>query len=110
MNIIAGWMSPEMNCARKLDAYSASLCSSNVSAASRLPAEDLHQRVPGEHLLDVPVELAGRGPLLDELRLRPLADRVVTSTDTGTVTRAISASSGEIKNIMTSTPMTVSSE
>ena len=30
--------------------------------------------MPGEHLLDVPVQLAGGGPLPDELRLRPLAD------------------------------------
>ena len=33
-----------------------------------------------------------------------------TSTDTGTVTSAITASSGEIQNIMASTPMIVSSE
>ena len=37
-------------------------------------AEHLDQRVPGVHLLDVAVELAGGRPLLDELRLRPLAD------------------------------------
>ena len=35
---------------------------------------------------------------------------VVTSTDTGTVTSAISASSGEIQNIIASTPTMVSSE
>ena len=64
-----------MNWARKLDAYSLSLCSSKVSIASCLPAEDLDQRVAGEHLLDVPVELAGGRPLGDELGLRPLADQ-----------------------------------
>ena len=53
MNIIAGWMMPEMNCARKLDAYSASFCSAKSLADSPLPAEDLHQRVAGVHLLDV---------------------------------------------------------
>ena len=34
----------------------------------------------------------------------------VTNTDSGTVTSAITASSGEIQNIMTSTPTMVSSE
>ena len=35
---------------------------------------------------------------------------LVTTTDSGTATSAISASSGEITNIITSTPTTVSSE
>ena len=39
-----------------------------------------------------------------------LAMRWVTSTDSGTATRATRASSGEIQNIMASTPTTVSSE
>ena len=34
MNIIAGWIVPEMNCARKLDWYSVSFCS--VKVAHRL--------------------------------------------------------------------------
>ena len=39
-----------------------------------------------------------------------LAICVVTTTDSGTATSAISASSGEMTNIITSTPTTVSSE
>ena len=39
-----------------------------------------------------------------------LAIRVVTTIDTGMVTSAISASSGEMTSISTTTPMTVSSE
>ena len=35
MNIIAGWMMPEMNWARKPASYSLSLCSWKVSRASR---------------------------------------------------------------------------
>ena len=62
MNIIAGWIMPEMNWARKLDAYSSSLCSAKVSDRLLLPAEDLDQRMAGEHLLDVTVELAGGAP------------------------------------------------
>ena len=42
MNIIAGWIVPEMNCARKLAAYSASLCSvedrHRLAAAGRTPS------------------------------------------------------------------------
>ena len=36
--------------------------------------------------------------------------RVVMNTDTGTVTSAMTASTGEIQNITASTPMMVSSE
>ena len=35
MNIIAGWMMPEMNCARKLAVYSFSLCSREASRPPR---------------------------------------------------------------------------
>ena len=34
MNIISGWIVPEMNCARELAAYSASFCSEKVAIAS----------------------------------------------------------------------------
>ena len=73
MNVIAGWMIPEMNCARKLAAYIFSLASSNSLIASAAVAEDLDQFVAGEHLLDVPVDRAGPLPLPDELALRALA-------------------------------------
>ena len=46
MNIIAGWISPEMNWARKLDAYSLSLCSSKVSAASSCRPKTLTSECP----------------------------------------------------------------
>ena len=70
MNIIAGWMIPEMNCARKLAAYIFSLAASNSSMALVPVAEDLDQLVAREHLLDVAVDHAGPLPLPDELPLR----------------------------------------
>ena len=79
MNIIAGWMMPEMNWALKLEPYRFSFCSAKVSRRLVLAAEDLDQRVAGVHLLDVAVELARRAPLLDELRLGPFADRHATT-------------------------------
>ena len=39
MNIIAGWIVPEMNWARKLDWYSASFCSAKVAIGLVLLAE-----------------------------------------------------------------------
>jgi hypothetical protein len=35
MNIIAGWMIPEMNCARKLASYSSRFIPSNTRSARR---------------------------------------------------------------------------
>src|SRR5918997_1934279 len=109
MNIMAGWISPEMNCARKLDAYSTRLCSAKVSDASCCRPNTLTS--------EWPVNISSMWPLS-----RPVVahwatncgcDRlptiVVTQIDTGTVTTAISASSGEIQNITTSTPTMVSS-
>ena len=62
-----------------------------------LAAVGLDQLVAGVGLLDLRVELAGALPLRDEVRLRPLRDRPPSTTiDSGTVSTAISASSGEI--------------
>ena len=106
MNIIAGWMIPEMNCARKLGlVHLLVLPRRSSSIALGAVAEDLHQFVAGEHLLDVAVDLAGPVPLGDELLLRALGDEHGDDEDKGTVNSEISASSGEIQNIMTSTPI-----
>ena len=75
MNIIVGMISPETNWAPKLTRNSSSFSSAKVRSTSRLPVEDLDQRVAGEGLLDLAVELAGAAPLLDELALRALHDR-----------------------------------
>ena len=57
MNIITGMISPQTNCAPKLTLYSSSFSSAKVRSTSCLAAEHLDQRVPGEGLLDVRVEL-----------------------------------------------------
>ena len=62
MNIVAGCMRPDMNCAPNLDSYSSSLCSRNPArprAGGRTPS----RRVAGERLLDLGVELPGVPPL-----------------------------------------------
>ena len=53
MNIIAGMMMPEMNCAPKLAWYSSSFFASKLGLDLALPAEHLDQRVAGERLLDL---------------------------------------------------------
>ena len=108
MKLIAGWMMPEMNCALKLAWNSSSFSSSNFSDGLLLAAEHLHDVAARVHLLDVAVERAGALPLRRELLLRALRDGMVTTTESGTVSSEIAASSGLIQNIIASTPMTVS--
>ncbi len=56
--------------------------------------------------LSVPVEVHW----LTKCGWERLPTRVATTKESGTVTSATRASSGDIQNIITSTPMTVSSE
>ncbi len=70
-----------------------------------LAAEGLHDGVAGEGLLDLGVELPGAPPLGDELGRARAAILRMANTDTGTVVRATTASSGEMVNIMMATPM-----
>ena len=109
MNIIAGWMMPEMNWALKLAWNSASLCSVNARFASF--------RRPKTFTSVCPVYISSMWPL--SWPVSPTARRSVAApacrsghdrSRPGTVTSAISASSQEIKNIITSTPTMVSSD
>ena len=70
MNVIAGWMIPEMNCGPVAGLVEPLVLLVELLDRLALAAERLHDRVPGVHLLDVAVERAGRGPLGDELLLR----------------------------------------
>ena len=96
MNIIAGWIVPEMNWARKLAAYSVSLCSAKVCS-------DSFAR-PKTFTSECPVYISSMWPLswpvvrhcLTNCGWARLPIRAATTTDTGTVTSAITASSGEI--------------
>ncbi len=74
MNCSEGWMSPEMNWARKLDSYSSWFWRVEDLDRLGLTAEHLHDAVPGVHLLDVAVQGAGALPLRGELLLRALRD------------------------------------
>ena len=64
MNIIAGMIMPLTNWAPKLAPEQPLVALGEDGRDLLLPAEHLDQRVPGEGLLDVAVELAGRLPLL----------------------------------------------
>ena len=100
-----------MNWAPKLALKSSSFFSAKRCLDLAVAAEDLDERVAGVALLDLRVQRAGVRPLRDEQLLRALArSTTVMPRVSGTVTSAISASSGEITNIITSTPTTVSSD
>ncbi len=110
MNIIAGWMIPEMNCALKLAAYSASFSSRNVCADSFCRPKTFTSEWPvyisSIWAFSLPVDFH----CATNCGCARLPTRVATMIDTGTVTSATSASSQEIQNIIASTPTMVSSE
>ena len=108
-SIVAGWITPEMNCAPKLASYSSSFVVAEDLFDFALAAERLHDRVTGERLLDLGVQLAGVPPLRDEARPRALARWRASATSTsGCVTSATSASSHEIQIIMATVPTSIS--
>ena len=110
MNIIVGMMMPLMNWARKLAWCSWSLRSAKARSASARRPKTLTSSWP----VQVSSTTALTSPVLFHcwtkcvwLRL-PMA--AVTSMVTGIVTRAMSASSGEIHTIIETIATTVSSE
>ena len=110
MNIIDGWMIPEMNCALKLEAYMRSLSSSNSSIA--------RSEWPNTLTRSWPVYICSTWPLSDPVHshweancfCERLAISMVTTNDSGTVSSEITASSGDIQNMMIRMPITVSVE
>ena len=110
MNIIAGCMIPLTNCALKLALYSSSLCSSNAAADSSCRPKTFTSECPvyisSMCALSLPVE----AHCFTNCGCARLPSRLATSSDSGTVTSATRASSGEIQNIITSTPTMVSRE
>ena len=107
MNIIDGMMIPETNCAPKLAPKRSSFFSRNASSTSR--------RRPNTRTSSCPVKASSMWPFSAPvcrhwatkcfwLRL-PMAR--VSQSDTGIVTSAMTASSGDTTIIMTTTPMTV---
>ena len=110
MNIIAGMMIPETNCAPKLARNSSSFLAWNAASTSRCRPKTLTSSCPVNASSIWPFS----SPVCFHWAMNCCCDRLaiwpVTTTDSGTATSATSASSGEIQNIMTSTPTTVSSE
>ena len=107
MNIIDGMMMPETNCAPKLASKRSSFLSRNASSTSR--------RRPNTLTSSWPVKASSIWPFSAPvwrhcatkcfwLRL-PMAR--VSHSDSGIVTSAMSASSGDTTIIMTTTPSTV---
>ena len=110
MNIIAGMISPDTNCAPKLASYSFSLCSAKACSTSR--------RRPNTFTSSWPVNVSSMCALsrpvvfhcVTKWPCERRAIALVTDIDSGIVTSAIRASSGEMTNIIVTTPTTVSSE
>ena len=110
MKNIVGMIKPEMNWAPKLALYSVLFRSANTASTSRCR--------PNTFTSDCPVKASSMCPFSSPVdfhcSMKSFCDRlpitVVTTIDSGIVTSAISASTGETTNIMMVTPITVSSE
>ena len=70
-----------------------------------LAAERLDDGVAGERLFDLRVEVAGAAPLGEVLRAGPAATTRIPKIEIGTVISATRASTHEIVNIITVTPI-----
>ncbi len=111
MNIIAGWIMPEMNWARKL------ACVQGLVVLGRRSRATSFWR-PKTFTSEWPVYISSMCPLSRPVVAHcrtncgcaRLPIRVATNTEIGTVTSAMTASSGEMTIIMTSTPTMVRSD
>ena len=110
MNIIVGMIRPETNCARNDASYSFSFSSAKVRSIACWRPKTLTRSWPEK----VSSMWALSLPVLRHWAMNWPCERfmilAVTNIETGTETSAISASSGEIQNIVDSTATTVSSE
>ena len=99
-----------MNCARKLASYSVSFCLSKIAADSSRRPNTLTSECPVYISSMCALSLPVVAHCLMKFGCARLPIFAATTADSGTVTSAITASSGEIRNIMISTPITVSSD
>lgn len=110
MKPMAGWMMPEMNCALNDALYSSAFWSWNSETACSCRPNTFTSAWPvyisSMWEFSVPVTFH----CCTNCGCERLAIAMVTTNDSGTVTSATTASSGEIQNIMPSTPRTVSTE
>src|SRR5215212_7924618 len=110
MNIVAGCMRLDMNCAPKDDSNSSSLVRRNRSSTSCWRPKDFTMAWP----VKVSSIWALRAPVLRHCdrkrgRARPAMSRMAR-TDSGTVVRATTASRGEMLIIMAATPTSSSTD
>ncbi len=109
-NIVSGCMRLDMNWAPKDDSYSSSLVSWKRASTSRWRPNDFTMAWP----VKVSSIWAFRAPVLRHWAMNRgrarRATKRIASSDSGTVVRATTASSGEIVNIITETPMSRSTE
>ena len=110
MKNIVGMMIPETNWAPKPDRNRLSLRVANSASTSRCRPNTLTSEWPVNASSMCPLS----SPVAFHWAMNSRCDRlpitVVTRIDTGMVTRAIAASSGETTSIIAITPTTVSSE
>ncbi|CAM5670731.1 hypothetical protein SCALM49S_08556 [Streptomyces californicus] len=110
MKNISGCIRPLANWALNPASYSASFCSAKSRADSSCRPKTFTRVCP----VYISSIWALSVPVTRHCRTNCGCDRlptcVATTTDSGTVTSATSASSGEIQNIITSTPTIVSTE
>ncbi len=110
MNVIAGWISPDANWAPKLAWYSSSFLAANRSSTSRCRPKALTSAWP----VNVSSTCALSAPVWRHCATKRgcarLAICLMMVSDSGTVTMVITARSGEMVIIITTTPTMVSSE
>ena len=110
MNVIAGWISPDANCAPKLAWYSSSFLAANRSSTSCCRPKALTSAWP----VNVSSTCALSAPVWRHCATKRgcarLAICLMMVSESGTVTMVITARSGEIVIIITTTPTMVSSE
>ena len=103
--MVAGCIRLDMNWAPKEDSNSSSFFSRNRASTSRWRPKDLTMAWP----VKVSSTMALSAPVLRHWAMKRGRARAaivrMAKTDTGTVVRATTASSGEMVNIMTATPM-----
>ena len=110
MNIVAGMMMPDTNWAPNEALNSSSFLSSKTFSTSGWRPKTLTRLWPVNASSMCPLSSPVCRHCATNIFCERFAITVVTTIDSGMATRAISARSGEMTIIITSTPTTVSSE
>ncbi len=109
-NIIVGWMMPDTNCAPNPAWNSSSLVSANRASTSPCRPNALTRAWPVNASSTCALSMPVCRHWATKRGWERRAMAFVNTTDRGIVSRATSASSGEMMTIIVSTPTTVSSD